>query len=701
MRIRTLLSLLLAVVNVAGVAHAANTAWPMYGGTSSEERFSPLTRINKENVSQLGLAWSFNDFVVRGRTHRGNEASAIVVEGVMYFSGPWSVAYAVDAKTGKLLWKYDPGVDGQWARRACCDAVNRGVAVWKGLVYVASLDGFLIALDASTGKEKWRADTFTDRVSMNYASTGAPRIAGHNVVIGNGGAEMGARGYVSAYDLQSGRLAWRFFTVPGDPAKGPDESPDITLARKTWSTQSRWDLGGGGTAWDSMVYDPELNLLYVGVGNGCPHPGWIRSPGGGDNLFLASIVAVEADTGRMRWYYQTTPGDSWDYTATQNIVLADLSLEGRVRKVLMQAPKNGFFYVLDRVTGKLISAEKYTTVTWADSVDPRSGRPRISPQADYSQGPKVIWPSQAGGHDWMPMSYSLQTHLVYIPVMETPMLFDSVPAASVTFRSGANNEGDRVAFVGDAVDPALLRGQPHPVMQNRLEAWDPVSQKVRWSSPPMPLWSGGTLATAGGLVFQGSSDGAFVAYDAASGEVLKRIETGTAIMAGPISYEIDGTQYVAVLANFGGAMTAIGYLPGTAPNKYQNNERLLVFRLGGAAVPLPPARVPATHFPLPAAITSDEKVLKRGEAVFERCAACHGFRGRLNGYPDLWNLPPETHQNFEAIVLKGAYRYAGMPAFDDVLSAQDVRAVHAFIVADSIELRAKAAAAASTLPTAH
>jgi quinohemoprotein ethanol dehydrogenase len=704
MRIRILLKILSTLAGFAGVVHAAGvasagTGWPMYGGTFSEERFSPLTRINKENVSQLGLAWSFEAFVVRGRTHRGNEASAIVVDGVMYFSGPWSVVYAVDAKNGKLLWKYDPGVDGQWARRACCDAVNRGVAVWKGLVYVASLDGFLIAIDARTGKEEWRVDTFIDRLSMNYSSTGAPRIAGQNVVIGNGGAEMGARGYVSAYDLRSGHLAWRFFTVPGDPAKGPDESPDITLARKTWSTQSRWDLGGGGTAWDSMVYDPALNLLYIGVGNGCPHPAWIRSPGGGDNLFLASIVAVEADTGRMKWYYQTTPGDSWDYTATQNIVLADLSIKGRPRKVLMQAPKNGFFYVLDRVTGKLISAEKYTTVTWAESIDPRSGRPRISQQADYSQALKVIWPWQGGGHDWMPMSYSLQTHLVYIPVMEMPMLFGSVPADSVTFRSGANNEGDRVAAVDDAVDPALLRGQPRPVMQNRLEAWDPVSQKVVWSSKPMPIWSGGALATAGGLVFQGSSDGAFVAYDAATGEVLKRIETGTAIMAGPISYEIDGTQYVAVLANFGGAMTAIGYLPGTAPTKYQNNERLLVFRLGGASVPLPPVRAAVTRFPLPAAISNDVKVLKHGEEVFERCAACHGFRGRPNGYPDLWNLPPEAHQNFEAIVLKGVYRYAGMPAFDDVLSAQDVRAVHAFIVADSIQLRAKSAATGGGPPT--
>jgi quinohemoprotein ethanol dehydrogenase len=680
---------------------SSGSGWPLYGGTFNEERFSPLARINKTNVQQLGLSWSFDDFVVRGRTHRGNEASPIVVDGVMYFSGPWSVVYAVDAKNGKLLWKYDPGVDGQWARRACCDVVNRGVAVWKGLVYVGSLDGILIALDARTGKQKWRTDTFIDRVSMNYASTGAPRIAGHNVVIGNAGAEMGARGYVSAYDLESGKLAWRFFTVPGDPAKGPDESPDVTLARKTWSPQSRWDLGGGGTVWDSMVYDPSLRLLYIGVGNGCPHPAWIRSPGGGDNLFLSSIVAVDADTGRMKWYYQTTPGDSWDYTATQNIILADAKIKGQARKVLMQAPKNGFFYVLDRVTGELLSAEKYTTVTWADSVDLKSGRARVSQQADYSHSTKVIWPSQAGGHGWMPMSYSLQTHLVYIPVMETPMLFASVPASSVTFRSAANNEGDQVGIVDGSVDPELLRGQPQPLFQNRLQAWDPLSRKVVWSSTPMPIWSGGVLSTAGGLVFEGSSDGAFVAYDAATGKVLNRIETGTSIMAGPISYEIDGTQYVAVLANLGGAMTAIGYLPGTAATKYQNKERLLVFALGGGRVPLPPLRTSVTRYPLPAPITSDPNVLKHGEEIFQRCAACHGFRGRLNGYPDLWNLPPQTHETFEAIVLKGAYKYAGMPAFDDVLSAEDVRAVHAFIVADSIQLATKSTPVGTTSNVVH
>ena len=362
----TFLARVLSLLLTATLVQAADGSreWPLYGRTFEEARFSPLTQIAEANVSTLGLAWEFSDFVVRGRTHRGNEASPLVADGVMYLSGPWSVVYALDARNGRLLWKYDPEVDGQWIRRACCDAVNKGVALWQGRVYVATLDGHLIALDAKTGTPVWKVDTFVDRVAMNYASTGAPRIAGNLVVIGNAGAEMGARGYVSAYDLGSGKLAWRFYTVPGDPAKGPDESPDVTAARKTWSKDSRWDLGGGGTAWDSMVYDPIGHLLYVGVGNGMPHPVWSRSPGGGDNLYLSSIVALDAATGRMQWYYQTTPADSYDYTATQNMILADLDIGGTTRHVLMQAPKNGFFYVLDRATGKLLSANAYTRVTW-------------------------------------------------------------------------------------------------------------------------------------------------------------------------------------------------------------------------------------------------------------------------------------------------------------------------------------------------
>jgi quinohemoprotein ethanol dehydrogenase len=681
---------LLLTVRVAWGADES-VEWPLYGRNFEEARFSPLTQIGTDNVSTLGLAWEFNDFVLRGRTHRGNEASPLVADGVMYFSGPWSVVYALDARNGRLLWKYDPRVDGQWVRRACCDAVNKGVALWKGRIYVATLDGYLIALDAKTGAPVWKVDTFVDRVAMNYASTGAPRLAGKYIVIGNSGAEMGARGYVSAYDAGSGKLAWRFYTVPGDPAKGPDESPDVARARKTWSKESRWDLGGGGTAWDSMVYDPALKLLYVGVGNGMPHPVWSRSPGGGDNLYLSSIVALDVATGRMRWYYQTTPADSYDYTATQNMILADLDIDGRTRHVLMQAPKNGFFYVLDRASGELLSAHAYTKVTWADHVDLTTGRPVLTPQADYSTEPKEIWPSQAGGHNWMPMSYSAPAKLVFIPAMDAGMIFAMVPGKEVQFRVGANNEGDQVGWTRPAGDQGIPWSPPNPgpndpPFRSVLKAWDPVAGKVVWQGPPKPYWGGGVLSTASGLVFQGAADGTFAAYAAGDGKLLRSIDTGTAMMAGPISYQIDGVQYVAVLAGFGGAMNQIGYPPGSAPLKYQNRERVLVFKLNGGAVTLPPLRTHEMQ-PLPAPTSTDPAVIARGQSLMGRCAGCHGYRGIANGYPDLWNLPPGTHAAFQSIVHDGALSYAGMPSFKDALTVDDVNALQAFIIADEINLR--------------
>jgi quinohemoprotein ethanol dehydrogenase len=688
---------LLLVGAVAGGAHAAGTNedWPLYGRTFAESRFSPLSQIDPSNVATMGLAWEFDDFVVRGRTHRGNEASAIVVDDTMYFPGPWSVVYALDARTGSKRWSYDPKVDGNWARRTCCDVVNRGVSYSAGLVYVATLDGYLIALNAKSGALAWKADTFTDRTAMNYSITGAPRIAGTNVVIGNGGAEMGARGYVSAYDLTTGKLSWRFFTVPGDPNKGPDESSAITLARKTWSKNSRWDLGGGGTAWDSMVYDPSLDLLYVGVGNGMPHPVWTRSPGGGDNLFLSSIVALDAKSGQMRWYYQTTPGDSWDYTATQNMILADLTLGGKSRQVILQAPKNGFFYVLDRATGELLAANAYTKVTWARDVDLRTGRPVFSAQSDYSKQQKEIWPSQAGGHNWMPMSFSEATGLAYIPTLEAGMVFGMVPGSQVHFRVGANNEGDEAGWSRPAGDSGI-QGDPASAMpsgqpfQSVLKAWDPATGKVVWQTTPKGFWGGGVLSTGSGLVFQGAVDGTFSAYDARDGKQLASIDTGTGIEAGPISYSIDGVQYVAVLAGFGGAMNQIGYPSGSAALRFENRERVLVFKLNGAPVTLPPLRHRDAQ-PLPASITTDPKILERGLNLIERCAACHGFRGSINGYPDLWNLSPGTHAAFQSIVLDGALSNAGMPAFKDALSKDDARAIQAFIIADEIELRGKAA----------
>lgn len=517
----------------AGAAPSQKTTidWSLTSGPSLEQRYSALTEVNRTNAGRLGMAWDFNDFVVRGRTHRGVEATPVMVRGVLYFSGPWSVVYALDAKSGQHLWTYDPQVDGTFARKACCNVVNRGVAVSDGRVYVGTLDGYLDAIDARTGKRLWRVDTLTDR-TKSLTITGAPRVADNLVVVGNSGADMGTRGYVTAFDARTGRQSWRFFIVPGDPAQGPDESPEVTLARKTWDPHSRWDLGGGGNAWDCLAYDPSTHLLFFGTGNGAEHPVWKRSPKGGDNLFVASIVALDMRTGRMKWYYQATPGDSWDYNSTQNLVLGKLSFAGRSRKVLMQASKNGFFYVLDRETGELLAADKYTTVNWADHVDLATRRPVGLEGGNYSKSPKIVWPSSMGGHNWQPMAFSPQTGLVYIPVIKAPMRIALGPEVILRPNSAALGTEVQLPPFPGAPPPG-----PKPVLESLLEAWNPATGRVVWAAPSGALWSaGGALATAGGLVFEGGSDGAFMVRDAASGRLLKSNDTGTAIMAAPMTY---------------------------------------------------------------------------------------------------------------------------------------------------------------------
>ncbi len=640
--------------------------WYTTGRGFGEQRFSPLGAINAGNVKQLGFAWQYDL-----ATRRGLEATPLVIDGVLFVSSAWSRVYALDAETGRELWRFDPHVPGEWARNACCDVVNRGVAVWQGKVFVGTLDGRLIALDAASGKPLWSQDTFIDR-NRSYTITGAPRIARGKVIIGNGGGEIGVRGYISAYDAETGVLAWRFFTVPGDPAR-PQEHTELEKALPTWSASSLWSAGLGGTAWDSMVYDPKLGLLYVGTGNGNPHPAATRSPGGGDNLYLASILALDPDTGRMRWHYQTTPGDSWDYTATQNMILADLTIDGVQRQVLMQAPKNGFFYVLDRATGQLLSAQKYVRVDWASHVDLVTGKPVPAPGGDYRKAKKVIAPSTFGGHNWQPMAYSPATGLVYIPAIEAAQHFAIDPAYPGYVPHLMNN-----VAVDDSSPPDDDTEVP---WGGALKAWDPVAQREVWRIDYPFAYNGGLVATAGNLVLQGTTDGFLKAYAADTGKLLAQIEVGTSIMAAPAVYAVKGTQYVAVLAGFGGAL-ANEFEEGSAARRHGNAGRIVVFKLGGGAVPLPPsvdwnANLP----PLPARLSTDRRVLAQGARLFElHCSACHRRDDDPNVYPSLMRLTPEKLATFDAIVRGGALAPMGMAGFGDVLGEQDAAALKAWIV---------------------
>ena len=471
--------------------------WFTTGRDLEQTYHSPLTHINQNNAGNLGYAWQYETDTVNGL-----EATPIVIDGVLYTSGPWGVVYAIDARNGEELWRYNPQVAGKFGRRACCDIVNRGVAVWRGKVYVGALDGRLIALDAETGRPVWEVDTAIDPERM-LTITGAPYIAKDRVVIGNSGAEFNVRGYFTAYDLETGKLCWRFFTVPGDPSL-PFEHEELEAAAKTWDPDSLWEVGGGGTVWDGMAYDAELNLLYVGTGNGTPYLRKFRSPGGGDNLFLSSVLAIDPDTGRLVWHYQTVPGENWDYTATQKMILADLEVDGRLRKVLLQAPKNGFFYVLDRVTGELLSAKSYVPVNWASHVDPHTGRPVETGQGDYFDEPKLIFPSQMGGHNWQPMAFNPATGLVYIPAMEAPMIYlnlsrngfrydpDRMNVGGVGVFPDLDNPQKKRRFAGVPVPPVagLLEGQPDPAMHGFLRAWDPVKQAVAWEVETSGPWQG-------------------------------------------------------------------------------------------------------------------------------------------------------------------------------------------------------------------
>ncbi|WP_341705923.1 PQQ-dependent dehydrogenase, methanol/ethanol family [Halopseudomonas sp.] len=661
---------LATAVNAGAVDTAAMLAvendgseWLSYDRTWSQQRFSPLQQISTENVDQLGLAWSIDL-----DNTRGLEATPLYHEGVLYTSLSWSRVMAVDAETGNILWSYDPAVDKSRARHACCDAVNRGVALWKGKVYVGTLDGRLVALDAKTGEPVWTKQT-TDP-SKPYTITGAPRVLNDMVLIGNGGAEYGVRGYFSAYDAATGDMRWRFYTVPSDPAEGPQATPALEEALKTWSDKTRWDMGGGGTSWDSIAYDPKLNLLYVGTGNGSPWNREIRSPGGGDNLYLSSILALRPETGELVWYYQVTPGESWDYTATQQLTLAELEIDGKLRQVIMQAPKNGFFYVLDRETGELISAEKFGKVTWAEKIDLATGRPVEVPGARYESGePVTIWPSPLGAHNWHSMSYSPLTGLVYIPYQEIPATY-------------ANEGGSFVVLNGFNTGAGLENKElPREYATGALIAWDPVKQAPAWRVERPNHWNGGTLVTAGNLVFQGTSAGQLEAYSADQGAPLWHFPTQTGVIAAPMTYQHNGEQYIALMAGWGGAGGLFGGDAVQATGA-RNVSRMLVFKLGGKAqLSAPPA---AEQLPdrVPQPVVAAASDIDAGSDLYATyCMICHGVGTVGNGIlPDLRYSSDAIRGAWEAIVLQGAFQGKGMASFADSLTAEQANQIKLYIM---------------------
>ncbi|MCC7120685.1 MAG: PQQ-dependent dehydrogenase, methanol/ethanol family [Gammaproteobacteria bacterium] len=643
--------------------------WMSHGRTYAEQRYSPLAQITTDNVKELKLAWYY-DF----ETNRGVEATPLVVDGVMYTTASWSVVHALDASTGKPLWTYDPQADRKQGFYACCDVVNRGPAVWGDKVYVGVIDGRLIALDRTTGKLVW--ETLTIDKSKPYTITGAPRVVKGKVVIGNGGAEFGVRGYVSAYDAETGEMAWRFYTVPGNPADG-FESAAMEKAAKTW-TGEWWKGGGGGTVWDSMAYDPELDLLYVGTGNGSPWNQRLRSPGGGDNLFLTSIVALRPDTGEYVWHYQTVPGDTWDFTSTQHILLADLEWDGKLRKVLMQAPKNGFFYVIDRATGQLLGAEPYVKVTWASHVDLETGRPVETRNARYDLSQQALQPGPFGGHNWHPMAFNPHTGLVYVPTQDLPFLYKEDAAferseahynTGIHFDAGALPEDDRQA------------GEIAKAIVGALTAWDPIAKKPRWRVELQDVWNGGVLTTAGNLVFQGTNRGLLNAYRADTGDKLWSADAQTGIHAAPISFALDGRQFVAVSVGSGTAMA----LPGGQLGSHSlppNRSRMLVFALNGTASlppPVPVERRIAADLP---AATTDVEALAGGKSLYQGfCSRCHGDNVVSgNVIPDLRYSTADVHAHWQAIVHDGELAANGMMAFDRWLNADQISQIQQYVL---------------------
>lgn len=679
-----LLSLAIACTSLpAQAAPGAGDNWTSHNGDSNETAFSRLDQITKANAGKLGLAWSLQ---LPGEASL--EATPVAVDGVLYFTGSYAKVYAVDGASGKILWTYDPQV---WKTNPHAMnfnfSVNRGVAYDNGRIFATALDGRLTALDAKTGKPIWTAQTVP--VTSGQTITGAPRVFGGKVIIGQGGADFGQRGYVTAYDAATGKQLWRFYVVPGSPEQNKGD-PAMEMAAKTWSPDFYKTTGGGGGPWDSITYDAELHRIYVGTANASPYDPSVRSPGEGTNLFTASIVALDADTGKYIWHYQVVPRDEWDYDCTQQIALADLTIDGKQRKVLMQAPKDGFFYVIDRETGKLISAEKLGKVTWADHIDLKTGLPVETPRDRYDvSGKSLTWPASMGMHSWQSMSYSPETGLVYIPTMQLGLSMTKNDPQPGGFQLGP------ISVLGVAKDPADDKGA--------LLAWDPVTQKQVWRVQNEYLWNGGALATAGDVVFQGTAEGEFSAYDAKTGAKLWSQGAGGGIIASPMSYKAGGKQYVAVLVGYGGQTGAWGSKMNVGW-KWGQPRYLLAYALDGKAPPPPmPNRTLAVHALDDPKYQPDPKRVAMGGGLYIMCGACHGLNLISSGAP-----APDLRESYIALnpdafyktVHDGMLIQAGMPAFG-FLSKDQIDALYAYIRAGArASLHPEAAQAASAPSTA-
>jgi quinohemoprotein ethanol dehydrogenase len=657
------------LIGLSACHHPAsgNENWPIYGGGVGEDHYSPLDQINLDTIARLKPVSAVDLEVPRANSE------PVEVDGVLYVTGGLSIVQAFDVETGKRLWRFEPKLDTAPVKMRFGWGA-RGLAYDKGRVFVGAQDGQLFAIDAKTGKLDWSVQT-TEGPNDGRYITGAPRVFDGKVIIGHGGADFAAvRGYVTAYDAASGKQLWRFYTVPGDPAKGYEDD-NQKMAAKSWSGDY-WKYGGGGTVWNAITYDPDLGRIYLGTGNGAPWNPKIRNPKGGDNLFLASIVALDARTGKYVWHYQENPNEAWDYNSTMDIEMATLAIDGKDRKVILHAPKNGFFYVIDRETGKLISADKLGKVTWADRIDLKTGRPVENPGMRYMGGAtSEVWPGNLGLHNWPPMAFNPGTGLVYIPAVETGMKMTDKGVDPAHWQ-------DVPGMLNNGV-PELYADGFRATGAASLIAWDPVRKTKAWQVKTPAPWNGGALTTAGKLVFQGQIDGNLAAYDAASGKPVWRYPVNTAAGGTPISYSWKGRQYVSLVVGPPlGSQFVLEGVNGYGYNFRTQPARLVTFALDGAGTIPKPAVAGPEQPSVDPSMKLDAAKVKLGSALWVGCMGCHGTNARSPGSaPDLRASPLHHSQDaFSQVVRQGALAQFGMPPFPELTDDQ-IEALRQYIEA--------------------